>query len=317
MRTLGFNAAARHPKISDSLMSTKSPPTDEAQRERTEALPGDEVMLPDESDAIIANLKNQLHSLQQQLDYPPTAGGGPPGLVGGEASQERILDGGMTVRIASRLEIPAEELTARLERVIEQIHDPDLKAELIHARETAFFLFDTFRHINASHDQLTQSLTAEIQELDRDDFLGRLEASLHDRNLPVTVEGDASLPGKIGLPPSSVITILATLARLAVDIFDRPGTARVSCTNWGPPNNSGEGTLELRLSCERSLPKMARDEAVSAAIIRSGVRSRSVVDLLYVEKIIEMRGGQLEFLRKGDEVNGFKVSLPVTVPPDA
>ena len=72
--------------------------------------------------------------------------------------------------------------------------------------------------------------------------------------------------------------------------------------------------MELSLVCERSLPKMDHGEAVSAAIIRSGVRSRSVVDLLYVEKIIEMRGGKLEFLRMGDEVNGFKVSLPVSVP---
>ncbi len=294
-------------------MSTKSPPISEAQQQRSDALASDEVVLPDESDAIIANLKDQLQSLQRQLDQHRSDGQGPPRLAGGEPSPGSVLDGGMTMRIASRLKIPAEELTDRLERLIEQITDPELKAELIHCRETAFFLFDTFQHINEKHEELTQSLTAEYLEMDREEFLGRLEASLHDRNLPVTVEGDPSLPGQIGLPPTSVITILATLAGLAVDIFDRPGTAKVSCPDWDPKAGPGEGTLELRLVCERSLPPMERDEAVSAAIIRSGVRSRSVVDLLYVEKIIEMRGGRLEFLHSGDRVNGFKVSLPISV----
>ena len=295
-------------------MSTKLPSIKDTQQQRSDALGGGEVVLPDESDAIIANLKDQLNSLQRQLHQSRPEGQGPLSPDGSPPPAGSALDGGMTMRIASRLKIPAEELTARLERLIEQITDPELKAELIQCRETAFFLFDSFRHINEKHEELTQSLTAEFQEIDRKEFLGRLEASLHDRNLPVTVEGDPSLPNTIGLPPSSVITILATLAGLAVDIFDRPGTARVSCPDWEAKKGSGEGTLELRLTCERSLPKMEYGEAVSAAIIRSGVRSRSVVDLLYVEKIIEMRGGKLEFLRNGDQVNGFKVSLPVSVP---
>ena len=286
-------------------MSTKPPPIQEVQQKPADAPAGGEVVLPDESDAIIAKLKDRLQSLQHQLNQSRS---------GGELPTGSALDGGMTMRIASRLKIPAEELTGRLERLIEQITDPEWKAELIQCRETAFFLFDTFRHIDEKHEELTRSLTAEYQEMDKEEFLGRLEASLHDRNLPVTVEGDPSLPDKIGLPPSSVITILATLAGLAVDIFDRPGTALVSCPDWDPKAGQGEATLELRLVCERSLPRIDPDEAVSAAIIRSGVRSRSVVDLLYVEKIIEMRGGKLEFLRSGDQVNGFKASLPVSVP---
>lgn len=297
-------------------MSTKPPLIEEAQQKRSVAPGGQEVVLPDESDAIIADLKHQLQSLKQQLHHPRPDGQGPSHSAGGAPPSGSVLDGGMTVRIATRLKIPAEELTSRLERIIEQITDPELKAELIHCRETAFFLFETFSHINEKHEELTQSMTAEYQEMDREEFLGRLETSLHDRNLPITVEGDPSLPGQIGLPPSSVITILATLAGLAVDIFDQPGRAKVSCPDWEAKKGSGEGTLELRLICERSLPRMERDEAVSAAIIRSGVRSRSVVDLLYVEKIIEMRGGRLDFLRNGDQVNGFKVSLPITVPKD-
>ena len=37
------------------------------------------------------------------------------------------------------------------------------------------------------------------------------------------------------------------------------------------------------------------------------------MDLLYVEKIIEMRGGSLDFLRRKDRVCGFTVHIPITL----
>ncbi len=125
------------------------------------------------------------------------------------------------------------------------------------------------------------------------------------------VEAGAQLPERITLPPSSVITVLATLAGLAGDIFGKPGSAVVSCPEWEADPAVTEGSLLLCMRCEAALPSVEAEEAVSAAIIRSGVRSRAVVDLLYVEKIIEMRGGRLEFMREGEQVNGFAVHLPV------
>ena len=294
-------------------MSTKSPPIEESVENRSEDTATEEVVLRDESDVIIDNLKSQLHNLKRQLDRYQSTGGPPPegapplqaGAAGGDA--------GLTERIASRLQIPAEELAERLERLIIQINDPELKAELAHCRETAFFLSDTFRRISEKHGQLTESLTAEALELDTEDFRSRLDASLHDRNLPIEISAQGPLPARIKVAPQSVITVLVTLADLAVDLFGSPGKALLSCPHWNAPGDGGTGTIVLRVTCPQALQGMDGAEAVSVAVLRSGIRSRAVVDLLYVEKIIEMRGGVLEFAREEGEVTGFSVSLPITV----
>ena len=268
------------------------------------------VVIRDEADAIIDNLKSELNALQSQLSHYREGGEGPPdqgGEINSSVSSARIYDASLTPHIAARMEIPAEELTQRLEQIIGQIDDQQLKEELEHARDTASFMHDTFRQIVEKHQHLTDSLTAASQDMDGEAFCKHLEESLHDRNLKIPLTAGLGLPPVVSLSPQAVITILATLTELAVEIFGFPNKLVVA------GGDGVGGSLLLRIECGETREMETRDEPLSAMVIRSGNRSNGVVELLYVEKIIEMRGGTLNFIERDGKASGFEVRLPVTM----
>ncbi|HKI99034.1 MAG TPA: hypothetical protein VKB51_11215 [bacterium] len=294
-------------------MSSKSPPIAQSKAERTDA--GTDVVLRDESDEIIDNLKQQLQALQAQLNSykRATPPGGSGGTIRPEPDERQTLDLGLTPHIASRLQIPAEELTQRLERIIEQVTDPSLRAELEACRDTAFFLSDTFQRIEQQHQALTDSLTADALVMDAGTFRERLEGSLRDRSLAMRVEAVSPLPAQLRLSPQSAITVLTTLAELTEDLFGRAQQITVACPRMDDAAEGADTFLQLQITGDAPWAEVAEGEAVSAVAIRSGARSRAVVDLLYVEKIIEMRGGSLDFLRRAQGVCGFTVHIPITL----
>lgn len=296
-------------------MSDKGTSVPQTQKNRQEEVAADEVVLRDESDEIIDTLKTQLRALQAQLDRYKAHEGGtlPPDADAGRTITAGALDLGLTPHIASRLEMPAGELTARLERLIAQVSEPEIKSELEQCRETAFFLFDTFRRIGEKHEQLTTSLTADTLVMGGEEFRGHLETSLHEHEVAVAVTLDAPLPGRLALAPQSVVTVLITLAELARDLFGQADRFTLGCPGLAETAQGEGGWLRLRITSERAWKGSGEGEAVSTAAIRSGIRSRAVVDLLYVEKIIEMRGGSLDFFREGARIHGFEVNLPVTL----
>lgn len=299
-------------------MSSKVPPTLETQDERQEEAEeqtGPEVLLRDESDEIIDHLKSQLNNLQQQLQrYKRTDRDRPGGE--GEGGWREAWQAGLTPHIASRLQMPAEELTARLERLVDEVGEPHLRDELEKSRDTAFFLFDTFRRISEKHDQLTESLTADTLVVAAEELRARFEQALEERELPVTVATRSPLPARMMLSPQSLLTVLTTLADLAVDLFGGATRLELSCPE---PGEGGErrAELSLRVTSERAWEGLEHEAEVTTVAIRHGMRSHAVVDLLYVEKIIEMRGGSLGFFRQGGRVHGFEVAVPVTVLGDA
>lgn len=264
------------------------------------------VVIRDEADAIIDNLKSELNALQSQLTHYRDAGGGPPDQGRGTGPSARAYDASLTPHIAARMEIPAEELTRRLEQLIGQIDDRQLQEELEQCRDTASFMHDTFRQISEKHQRLTDSLTAPPQEMDAEAFCNHLEESLHERNLMVPLTKGLGLPRRLSLSPQTVITILATLTELAADIFSLPSKLIVA-------GDAGAGeSLLLRIECGETREMRRGEEPLSALVIRSGIRSKSVVELLYVEKIIEMRGGSLKFMERDGKAGGFEVRLPLS-----
>jgi len=88
-------------------------------KDRTRA--GGEVTLRDESDEIVDNLKARLTSLQSQLDAYKNADSRPQ-AAGGGGNEDLVSawNAAVTPHLASRLQLPAEELTHRLDRLIEQ-----------------------------------------------------------------------------------------------------------------------------------------------------------------------------------------------------
>ena len=300
-------------------MSGKSPPIRQGTGSRTEPRtePGadSELVLRDESDEIIDNLKQQLGALQAQLNrYKPSSGAG--GSAGGTirtTDERRALDFGLTPHIASRLQIPAEDLAERLNRLIEQVQDPAVRAELEACRDSAYFLNETFQRIAEQHEALTDSLTADPLVMDSRTFCERLESALHQRSLGVRVEATSPLPAQLRLSPQSAITVLMTLAELAVGLFGSTERLTVACPRLADAEEGADTYLLLQITGAKAWKDVAEGEAVSAVAIRSGARSRAVVDLLYVEKIIEMRGGSLDFLRRNHRVCGFTVHIPITL----
>ena len=292
-------------------MSGKSPPTQQSQDKRAKSEA--ELVLRDESDEIIDNLKQQLQALQVQLNRYKPPGGAGGGTLRGIIDERRALDLGLTPHIASRLQVPAEELTERLERLIAQVDDPALRAELEACRDTAFFLSDTFLRIEQQHQALTDALTADALVMDAQAFRERLESSLRQRSLTVRVEPISPLPAQLRLSPQSAITVLTTLAELSADLFGKAERLTLACPRLEDAEEGADTFLQLQISGAKAWGEVAEGEAVSAVAIRSGARSRAVVDLLYVEKIIEMRGGSLDFLRRNQRVCGFTVHIPITL----
>lgn len=264
----------------------------------------------DESDAIIDTLKRRLESLQRQMARYQ---GDKAGRAADREAQGGTLDIKLTPHIASRMEIPAEELGARLQRLIGQIADPELKSELEHCRETAFFLFDTFRRIREKHEDLIGSLTADSLVMKATEFSRRLETSLHDRRLPVQVSSVSPLPYRLALSPQAVITVLATLADLAVAICGQPSQIAISCPELDAAVEGEETRLCLQITSNQAWRGIEGQEAISSVAIRSRIRSSAIVDLLYVEKIIEVRGGSLQFFKRQGQVYGFEVFIPITL----
>ncbi len=291
-------------------MSSKSPPIEASQEKRKKEPRPREVVLRDESDAIIDTLKRRLESLQRQMARYQ---GDKAGRAADREAQGGTLDIRLTPHIASRMEIPAEELAARLQRLIGQIADPELKSELEHCRETAFFLFDTFRRIREKHEDLIGSLTADSLVMKAAEFSRRLETSLHERRLPVQVSSVSPLPHRLALSPQSVITVLATLADLAVAICGQPSQIAISCPELDAAVEGEETRLCLQITSNQAWRGIEGQEAISSVAIRSRIRSSAIVDLLYVEKIIEVRGGSLQFFKRQGQVYGFEVFIPITL----
>ena len=276
-----------------------------------------EVVLRDESDEIIDTLKNQLRSLQGKLDAYKQAekeGGEPPGPTGDDAKgEEEILNAwnaGLAPHLASKLQIPAEELTGRLNRLIEQADDPEMKQELERCRELAYFLFDTFRKISSSHRLLTESLTAPEDIVDTEDFCRSLENILPSLGTSLPVEKQPDLPQSIKFASRSAETVMKALGELAVTIFGHDLTINVGHL---PPGGAGQDEppfLELRIFSKNSWQEAEHGEEVSSFVMRRGITANTVVDMLYVEKIIELQGGTFTFHRQKGKVFGFVVQLP-------
>jgi hypothetical protein len=183
------------------------------------------VVIRDESDEIIDDLKRQLAALQTELsafkdsETDGTAGGrAAKARKGSRARLVHEFNSGFAPHLAQRLQAPAEELTRRLANLIEQVNDPALRKELELARETAFFLSSTFHRIQDNHRLLTESLVAERIELPVAEFFEQVARTVEQGGLPRPgpMQPEAPSPGtaeeRMTASPLAAGTVLATLA---------------------------------------------------------------------------------------------------------
>jgi hypothetical protein len=271
------------------------------------------MVMRDESDEIIDNLKRQLAALQLELAQVKTgpeeespAAPARQGRRGGRAKLVEEFNASFAPHLVQRLHVPAEELTQRLARLIEQVSDPELKAELEACRETAYFLSSTFQRIQDNHRLLTESLVAERMESNVTVFLEQVARMLEQRGV-ARAQIRIAEPSQRGddrmiASPLAAATVLSTLGDLATGVFG--GAARMTL---------GAGTAgHLRLLVETDRPwRGVAGGEVSGVVFRPGVRAASVVDVLYVEKLIELQGGRLSFYRQSGQALGFEVLWPI------
>ena len=128
---VGAPVEPQFPSMAKSPDKTLEPPA------RQPDQPREDLVLPDESDQIISDLRSQLQSLQDQLEVykheEQPGGGGSPGEPpsGGAAGAVPELQwkDDFAPHVVARLQGPAEELPARLERVIAPVEAPALREE--------------------------------------------------------------------------------------------------------------------------------------------------------------------------------------------
>ena len=277
------------------------------------------VVLRDESDEIIDTLKRQLENLQGQLAAyraPPGAPGAerPPPPGGGLGAKDpqlaAALEEGLTPHIASRLRLPAEELTARLSRLIERVDDPELRQELEHCRDTAHFLFETFQKISSNHARLTESLVAAKSQVEITEFCRLLEHVLPEQRTPVPLQMVSEVPRRIVFSSQSALAVVRTLAELVRTFSGENPRIEVSRAEEPPGPGPARDALVIRILSESPWAEGGHPGEVSTFAFRRGITAGPVVDLLYAEKIIELQGGRLGFYRSGEKVQGVEVWLP-------
>ena len=283
---------------------------------------GEGVVLRDESDDIIDNLKSQLSSLQSQLDtyksveHEPGASG-----AGDGGDLLNSWNATLTPHLASRLQLPAEELTNRLDRLIEQVAEPELREELERCRDLAFFFYETFHKISNNHRLLTESLTSPKLEVELADFCRLLEHPLARQGTPVPVHRQPDLPRRMTFASRSAVTVVKALAELAATLFGKELQIEVGHTAPGASDletaasDPETAELILRVYTDAGGTEADPGEEVSVFAMRRGITANTVVDLLYVEKIIELQGGSFAFDRRGGKVHGFVVRLPGALSP--
>jgi len=263
------------------------------------------VTLRDESDQIIDDLKFQLSSLQGQLaDYQ--AKGSQDAAQAKLEAQQNQWNRELTPRITQRMELPAQELTHRLERLILQVSDPELKAELMRCRETADYLFQTFRQITHNHRILTESLTLKREQVASDALLADLHRELQSVALDCPITLHADLPGRLDIVPQAAVTLVRILSQVARELMGE-GTHLILAVE----EVAGETKLAMNLHCQWNWIRGKVLEDVSAVVFKPGVTPSLVVDWLYMEKIIELQQGDLGFLRENGQVAGFCIRIPL------
>ncbi|MDH4225850.1 MAG: hypothetical protein OEW12_09410 [Deltaproteobacteria bacterium] len=277
--------------------------------------------LPDESDQIILDLKTRLSSLQQQLakakgahvEGSPATGAPPQRDPGGESAPlsetreaearfHKKLAPGLTARLAD----PARDLTARLERLITQVSDPELKGELEKCRQTAFFLFDTFQQITKNHRLLTESLSLKLERVTPQALGEALVKELKEAGLEAGVELSPNLPQTLEIVPRAAATLARILSKVASELAGEGLKVGVA------PGAGAPGWLELSIQCKWDWSTLAGGgKDVSTVVFKPGVTANAVVDWLYVEKILELQQGEISFNRSQGMAGGFLVRLPI------
>jgi hypothetical protein len=279
----------------------------------------EELVIPDESDRIIADLRAQLHTLQEQLALYRRADGEPasaaqsgrlPASGAGKGGAGLTWSDEWAPGVAARLREPAQDLTARLERLIEQAQDPALRRELEHCLETAFYLFATLRHIGDNHRLLLESLEEGRARCALDALREGLQAELAVQGTSITPETAGSVPGRPAQVPQCLVSVAAKVARIAAELIGQVIRVTIAYERAPAGGTPGDGIC-ITIACAGTREELIAMDNASQLVFKPDVSAITVVDWLYMEKIVDLQGGSLRLYHRGDRAAGFQVRIPV------
>ena len=135
-------------------------------------------------------------------------------------------------------------------------------------------------------------------------FAQALQTGLSRQGVPVTLD-DALGAGSAGLP-QTVLMVTKTLAHVAGQLIGEVESIRAEFDDAG---ESG-GSVRLTIACGAKREGLENLDHPAQVVFKPGVSALTVVDWLYMEKIIELQGGKVEIHHDGGRAAGFLIVLP-------
>ncbi len=252
-------------------------------------------VLLDETDVVIEDFKQRLKNLQSRL-YQKQA----------NRDHEREV----VAKIAAHLSHPAKNLSVRLQKMLgstmrnEQGHD-----ELEACVQTANTLHAFLEKIGDAHSNLMHALMGEGRLLPLRSFDNEMHTHVVDIN--------CSYADVLGANPllankqidGAIFSMIAVFLEAIREILGYRDHVRIHCML---KEEKGKTTLGMQILGQDALcTAHAKQHLLSDYAWDALGDGKASVALLYAEKILEIKRGHFSFLRKGDNVHGIHITIPV------
>ena len=290
-------------------------------------------VLPDESDQIVVDLKEQLSQLKEQLlryeeaeqkvldpleHSTPDEGSDALHvqlqikkhqiksiLEREQAAQHRLK---ILPHVVDHLQKPISQMTSDLEQLITSVQDPEVQDTLTQCLSVV----ESVKNLATQSQQLDQPFSPLTRKIDLLSFFKKIAQEIHlegaeqiklytSGQVPQTLMMDEDLFKK------SILILLKEISRLSEDdiISIKLGQGDEMIYDITVKH------LRVSLFSEThwNLPQQAEMEAYLAQSLEQ--TDEWGLDVLYAQKVVEAHGGSLSLHREEDNVVGFDITLPV------
>ena len=250
------------------------------------------MILRDEADAIIDNLKSQLDALQHQLSTQ--ARGALLPKISKEELQQKQWQKSLTPKVAGRLGEQASQLADNLAKVAQTVPDIALQEKIKGCQTQATQLNHALSGIESCYQVLEERLSSKGSLVSVPALAEQLAAVIKassKNDVPIRTN---NLPETLRLSPACLLTIISALAVLVQEMFK--GLAEITLQ---PAHPSTPNTLEIILI---GLKPASQNKDVLTATLAQATPSKVLLDILYVDKILDMRGGSMGFTNDAKKI---------------
>lgn len=288
-----------------------------------------EVVLPDESDLIIADLQRQLEALKQKVSHQEKAA---PNHSEAQAESDEVIrleikkhhiealieqdqdhqiQDRLMPRTLERLKDPVQQMSDQLESLINNVADESVQNVLKECRSVALSVAQNLMKMGDKSRRLTEDMNPDKHKVDLLSFF-KVLAQQHN----LSSEGRVKLFRGQEVPPH--IYIDEALFRQALLILFKEMHRLSPAEEIKVTLKQGNRTLydmmvpHLEVSILGESPwNEVLDGTMQQYLFKvSETSDELVMDVLYAKKIVQQHGGRLVLEQKGDQVVGFGLTMP-------